>query len=111
MKIKTSMKICNNFENVYSAGCCDLQYIFRGFEPQYYNCGVHGWNCDLYIDWKTDTIITTGYRNMRGKMIPQELIEKYNKKAAKIDVWSASAAEQREELRRQFFDELEKINQ
>ena len=80
------MKICNNFKNVYSAGYCDLQRILctPEHEATYYNCGVYGWNCDLYIDWKHDAIITTGYRNTRGRRIPRELIEKYAKKADKI---------------------------
>lgn len=84
MKIKTSMKICKGFKNVFSCGYCDLQYIFYGVDPKFYNCGVYGWNCDLFVDFSSDTIITTGYRNMRGKSIPYETIKKYDDIARNI---------------------------
>ena len=84
-KIKTDMKRINNgFRKVFRCGYCDLQYIFRNEEPQYYNCGVYGWNCDIYVDYKRDIAITTGYRNMRGKQIPLELIKKYSDIAKNI---------------------------
>ena len=86
MKKETSMKICNSFKHVYRAGYCELQYIAPKsiIEPQYYNAGLYGWNCDLYVDYASDTIITTGYRNTRGTKIPQDLLDKYSKRAAHI---------------------------
>ena len=78
------MKVTNHYRNVFRCGYCDLQKIMRHTDPTYYNCGIYGWNCDLYTDSMTDTIITTGYRNMRGERIPSKLIEKYNKKADKL---------------------------
>lgn len=84
-KIKTSMNtITKNFNKVFRAGYCDLNYIFYHDEPQYYNCGAYGWNCDIYIDYKRDIAITTGYRNMRGKSIPHELLKKYTENAKNI---------------------------
>ena len=110
-KTKTSMQITRNFSKVFRAGYCELSHIFRNFDPQFYNCGVYGWNCDLYADYENDVIITTGYRNMRGEMIPAELIDRYNDKASKInkefslksypELCHAFA-----ELRREFFAEL-----
>ena len=85
MKQQTTMKqITNVFKNVYQLGYCDLQNIFRHEEPKYYNCGVYGWNCDIYIDYERDIALTTGYRNMRGKQIPREILEKYDKIAQDI---------------------------
>lgn len=86
-KIETSMKICNGFRHVYRVGYCDLQYIAPRtmIEPQYYNCGVYGWNCDLYVDYSSDTIITTGYRNTRGASVPAELLDKYSARAGEIE--------------------------
>lgn len=85
MKIKTSMQnIKSRFRKVYRCGYCDLQYIMRGYEPQYYNCGTYGWNCDIYADYKNDIAITTGYRNMAGKRIPDEIIVEYTQKAKAI---------------------------
>ena len=85
-KIKTDMKRINNgFKKVFRCGYCDLQYIFRYEEPQYYNCGVYGWNCDIYVDYKRSIAITTGYRNMRGQSIPHEVIKKYSDTAKEIE--------------------------
>lgn len=113
MKIKTSMKICGWYANVWRAGYCDLQYIFRTpeYSATYYNSGVYGWNCDLFTDHKHDAIITTGYRNTRGRRIPLELIEKYNKKAeqiAKSKDWSKHREKYNKNAER-FLEELATI--
>lgn len=84
-KSKTAMSFCNNFRHVYRAGYCDLQFICRYIEPQFYNCGIYGWNCDLWIDYSADTVITSGYRNMRGENIPHTIIEKYDRRASDIE--------------------------
>lgn len=84
-KVKTDMKrIRNGYAKVFRCGYCDLQYIYRYSEPQFYNCGVYGWNCDIYIDYKRDIAITTGYRNMAGERIPDEIIRKYSAIAKNI---------------------------
>ena len=110
-KQHTTIKYIKNvWNNVYRCGYCDLQYIMRYEEPNYYNSGVYGWNCDVYCDFKRDIAITTGYRNMAGKMIPDEIIEKYSKIAKEIcEDWSKSYEETRlalEENREKFFNEL-----
>lgn len=115
MKTKTAMThITKVYDNVYCCGYCDLQYIMRGVEPQYYNCGVYGWNCDIYTDISRSLAITTGYRNMRGRLIPLELIKKYSDIAEGIckDTWKKSYDEIKEALeanRENFFDELANI--
>lgn len=116
MKIKTTMKnIRSNWKKVFYCGYCDLQYIMRGQDAQYYNAGVYGWNCDIYCDFGRDIAITTGYRNMTGKRIPDELIEKYNANAKKIlkeGEWQKPYEEYMAELaknREEFFEELDKI--
>lgn len=114
-KQHTTMKhIRQVWGTVWQCGYCDLQYIMRGTEPQYYNSGVYGWNCDIYCDYKRDVAITTGYRNMRGRMIPDSLIKKYSDIAEEIckDTWNKSYSEIREALdqnRENFFDELANI--
>ena len=114
-KIKTDMKrISSGFRKVFQAGYCDLQYIYKYEEPQFYNCGVYGWNCDIYVDYKRDIAITTGYRNMRGKQIPYDLIKKYSKIAEEINKqpFSKPYAEIKaalDENREKFLDELEKL--
>ena len=112
MKTKTTMKyITNLYNNVYSCGYCDLQDIMRHVEPRYYNCGVYGWNCDIYVDFSRDIAITTGYRNMRGRTIPHELIKKYSDIAKAIykDCWTKPFDKlnaELEENRENFFNEL-----
>lgn len=70
------------YGKVFQCGYCDLQDIMRGISPTYYNCGVYGWNFDCYTNG--DIAITTGYRNMTGKRIPREIIDKYSKIADEI---------------------------
>ena len=85
MKSKISMKeVSKNWKYVFSAGYCELFYIMDNVEPDAYNSGIYGWNCDIYFNYMHDIAISTGYRNMRGKMIPHELIEKYSSIAKEI---------------------------
>lgn len=115
MKIQTTIKnIRNNWKKVYRCGYCDLVYIMRYEEPQYYNSGVYGWNCDVYCDYARDIAITTGYRNMAGKSIPHELIKKYSDIAKEIceRPFSTPYEEIKNALdqnRENFFDELDKM--
>ena len=114
MKTHATMKYVKDvWNNVYQCGYCDLQYIMKYEEPMYYNAGVYGWNCDIYCDYKRDIAISTGYRNMRGKMIPNELIEKYSKIAKEIcKDWSKPFDKIKAELelnKENFLDELAKI--
>ena len=113
MKKKTTMNyITGSFEKVWRCGYCDLYYIMKGVEPEYYNAGIYGWNCDVYIDWLHDTAISTGYRNMRGERIPAELLEKYSRQAEEIVknnfnfVNYEEYEKQLNENRREFFAEL-----
>lgn len=114
-KIKTTNKYIKNvWNNVYRCGYCDLQYIMRGEEPVYYNCGVYGWNWDCYCDYKRDIAITTGYRNMTGRVIPNELIDIYSKIAKEIleGYWNKPYEEVQKALaenREKFFAELVEV--
>ena len=83
MKIKVTMKILSNYKKVYRCGYCDLQNIFRDVEPTFYNSGIYGWNCDIY-EYGFTVAITTGYRNLKGERIPDEIIRKYDKIAKQI---------------------------
>lgn len=113
MKKQTTIKfIRNNWKKKFFCGYCELSYIMEGCEADYYNCGVYGWNCDIYCDFKRDIAICTGYRNMVGERIPNEIIEKYSNKAKDILESKKSYNEVKEELeanRVRFFQELDKI--
>jgi hypothetical protein len=108
----TIKKVRSYWRKNFQCGYCDLQDIMRYKEPTYYNAGVYGWNCDVYTDYRTDIAITTGYRNMTGRQIPRELIEKYSSIAKRIDekdmVYQLKK-EAHEENQRNFFDELDNI--
>ena len=114
MKTKTTRKYINAvWKNVYRAGYCDLQYIMRGTDPEYYNTGVYGWNWDAYADYKTNAVITTGYRNMTGDPIPDALIEKYTERAKEVikRQWTSDNVQtELERIRRDFWDELDEYN-
>ena len=114
-KQHTTMKyIRNNWDKVFRAGYCDLEYIFHHEEPQYYNSGVYGWNCDIYCDYARDIAITTGYRNMAGQRIPDEILKKYDAIAKEIikNQWNESYEATKSKLdenRENFLAELNKL--
>lgn len=113
-KHTTIKAIKNRYSKVFRIGYCDLQYIMKYEEPIYYNSGVYGWNCDIYIDFERDIAITTGYRNMCGNRIPSDILDKYNARAKEIlkDTFSVSYEEIEEKLtanKEAFFEELDNL--
>ena len=114
-KQHTTIKyIRNNWGKVFRCGYCDLQNIFRYEEPQYYNSGIYGWNCDIYADFARDIAITTGYRNMAGRPIPSEVLDKYDAIAKEIlgNMWNIPYDELKAKLaenREAFLDELNEL--
>lgn len=114
-KQHTTMKYIRNvYSKVFRAGYCDLQHIFAYEEPQYYNSGVYGWNCDVYCDYVRDIAITTGYRNMAGQRVPSAILEKYDTIAKEIlkNTFNVPYAELKAKLaenRENFLAELDKI--
>lgn len=113
MKMKATRNYIRKMfdDNVYCTGYCALQHIMIGCDPVYYNCGINGWNFDCYVDYNTNTAVTTGYSNTVGIQIPKEIIEKYDGKAKEI-LASAKWDERMEcleENRRDFFNALAEI--
>lgn len=108
MKVKTSMiDVVRSHNYVYRCGYADLQHLFSGVDYCYYNCGVYGWNCDIftdYVDGKS-IAVTTGYRNMRGERIPDYIVKAFES-AAKSIYYESYSREKLEELRRAFFQLL-----
>ena len=82
MKVKTSKKsVKNYFNNIYSIGYCNAQYLLQGVNPFAYSSGTYGWSCDYY---EIEGIcISTGYSPI-GKSIDYDLVRKYDDKAMKI---------------------------
>ena len=86
----------------------------KGTDAAYYNAGLYGWNCDIYIDYMHDTAITTGYRNMRGERIPDEVIEEFTERAKKVYEgynWKSynEYEEQMHQIRTDFYNRLSEI--
>ena len=80
-KIKVSCKeLKERFDNVIVAGYCDLQDLLSQENAVFYNCGVYGWNFDVYII-DNETIIITGYRNLNGNLRNYDITRKYNELA------------------------------
>ena len=106
MKIKATRKELASRYFCKAVGYCDLQRLFRCTEPNYYTCGVYGWNFDAYTFG--NKCITTGYRGMIGERVPSELIEKYETAAAAVWAERIPYEEQRKKvdaLIEQFFNE------
>lgn len=94
---------------VFRCGYCDLHYIMNGVERTGYNSGIYGWNWDCFT--VNGVAITTGYRNMVGKAIPFEIIEKYTKIARDYmkDHWRVDHKQDFEQLRLDFTNELKNL--
>lgn len=82
-----------------------------GNTPDYYNAGVYGWNCDIYVVG-TDTVVMWGYRSTFGKKIPHELWEKYHLQAKEIWRKFPNFTERQNELEKNksaFLEELKAL--
>ena len=84
-KAKVTRKWLN--ENYYccAAGYADLQHLFYNISPDYYTCGVYGWNMDAYVI--DGYCVTTGYRgtiNNSQNHYTYSLGREYDEKARKI---------------------------
>lgn len=83
MKIKVTKKqIMKGYYNIICTGYCNLQALLNYVEPDYYTCGVYGWNSDVY-KINNNTCIVTGYRPF-GNIRNYDLVKKYEQKAEKI---------------------------
>ena len=68
MKTRVTKKhVLNYYDNILHLGYCDLQTLLNRFSPQYYTCGVYGWNADIYVI--DGMCICTGYRSF-GNICP-----------------------------------------
>ena len=73
MKYRTTRKeVSNGYTNVFRCGYCELQPIERYLgAPVAYTCGVYGWNLDVYEISARRIAITTGYRSLVGRELPE----------------------------------------
>lgn len=86
-------------DKVLSLDYCALQNLLSNHSPDYYTCGVYGWNFDAYYIY--GVLITTGYRGMFGKSPSWQLTDEYEKKAEELrksDLYYKSPEKYREQL-------------
>ncbi len=85
MKVKVTRKqVLDNYCQVISVGYCDLCHLLQFKSANYYNCGVYGWNCDIY-DLGNGVALSTGYRPFGNlKASYYHLTREYNEKAKKV---------------------------
>lgn len=94
MKKYTTMKsVVSDFRKVYRCGAFDLSNL--GIEAWYYNSGVYGWNCDIFVSPDFGIAICSGYRNMRGERLPDEIIRHYTEKCRQLPAFGALEARKR----------------
>lgn len=75
MKVKVSgKKVKESYIKVFKAGYCELPFLKN---PRAYNSGIYGWNWDLYDNDEQTIAICSGYRNMPGKRIPDDILKNY----------------------------------
>ena len=82
MKLKTTKtQVKNYYNNIYSIGSCEAEFLLQGITPFAYSSGVYGWACDYYeIE---NVCISTGY-NPIGERINYKLVREYDNKARAI---------------------------
>lgn len=98
-KCKITRKWIEQNYTCVSVGYCGLQYLLSFQSPQYYTCGVYGWNCDVYTFG--NYAITTGYRGMISHIdgLGYERTRDYELKALNIrNNWNISVEEQRRHI-------------
>lgn len=96
-KRKVTGKWLKDNLNCISVGYCDLQYLLQYESPLYYNCGVYGWNYDVYVIG--NYALCTGYRGMPStvKTVKNKYdIEiEYDRKAEKIiNEWTSFSTDE-----------------
>lgn len=85
MKSEITSKKLKRMYRVYRVNSSEIQYSFLGKPPIFYNCGVYGWNYDVYIpDPYKDIAIITGYRALNCEMLDSEKIKKLQDKFSKL---------------------------
>ena len=84
MKVKVTKKeIKENYKNVISVGYCELQFLLKGKNPNFYTSGIYGWGADIYQISNTACIVT-GYQPFGNIEIERNTIQKYEEKARKV---------------------------
>ena len=83
MKTQTTQKYIRAIENnIISIPYCNIQHLLTYTDANYYNAGVYGWNCDIYV--LNNCMIVTGYRPFGNIKPKYDLCRKYDDLARDI---------------------------
>lgn len=85
MKLKVTSKEIKNrygFNNTIKLYDGDGQYLFPEYDANAYNCGVYGWNYDVFFI--SSYAITRGYRNTFGREADSDIVKKYDDMACEL---------------------------
>ena len=78
MKVKVTKKqVMSSYSNILKLSYCELQRLLNRFSPQYYTCGINGWNADIYII--DGMCIVTGYYPFGGEFPSSAEIDRVKK--------------------------------
>ena len=109
MKVKTTAKaIRSAYPTIIKISYCNLQGLLCIDRPEYYTCGVYGWNADIY-DMGNGIAICTGYRPFGNVKPDRETVSRYEKRAREMrrDLWNAEElAEHLHSLQMEFVREV-----
>ena len=99
MKAKVTKKQVMSYNsNVLEIGYCGLQSLLSRFSPQYYTCGVYGWNADIYEIG--NMCICTGYRPFGNIKLGYKELDRVNKEYEVIKEKNLPYEEETTEVKR-----------
>lgn len=72
---KFAKQAAENGDLVFMAPYCTLKHMLCNVPKLFYNNGIYGWNCDIYLispasDTHSNVWIVTGCRHLTGDTIP-----------------------------------------
>lgn len=68
---------------VICVGYCDLQYLLRFKDSQFYTAGMYGWNADIY-QVSPSAVIVTGYRPFGNVKVEFGILRGFENRASHI---------------------------
>ena len=84
MKTKVTKKFVKQFcGTIIEIGYCDAWHLLQGIEPDWYTCGVYGWNANVYY-LGNHTAIVTGYRPFGTVQADYATVREFDKRAEAI---------------------------
>lgn len=79
IKRKDMMQWTRDGFKCYVIPYCGAQYLFNDSDRDFYNSGVYGWNCDVFLFYSERVVIATGYRTPSCYAnVPRDIVKKYD---------------------------------